>query len=278
MDLVGDSFGESDAPLVLLLHGGGQTRHAWHDTQRTIAAAGMNAVALDLRGHGESGWSEEEEYELDSFVDDTVSVIRALGRPAALVGASLGGLTSLLLAGERDAELCWALVLVDVAPRIEPEGRRRIVEFMLARPEGFASLEEAVDEVERYARHRPRPRDHRGLLRNLRQGDDGRWRWHWDRRMFTGSHPLNTTNEARLEAAALRVQVPTLLVRGALSDILSSAGEQRFLELVPHALAANVAGAGHMVAGDNNVLFSTVVVDFISDVLKKTQPPDRLVG
>jgi pimeloyl-ACP methyl ester carboxylesterase len=269
VELVGESFGNPDDPLVLLLHGGGQTRHAWRDTQQTLADARMYAIALDLRGHGESAWSEEGAYKLDAFVDDVERVIRTLGRPAALVGASLGGLTSLLVAGERDPSLVWALVLVDVAPRIEVEGRQRIMDFLLARPDGFASVEEAADEVERYALHRPRPRDPQGLMKNLRLGEDGRYRWHWDPKLFRGPWPLDTTDEPRLEAAATRVQVETLLVRGALSDVLSPEGENRFLELVPHAVVADVAAAGHMVAGDNNAQFTGGVVDFLSEALRR---------
>jgi pimeloyl-ACP methyl ester carboxylesterase len=269
LTLVGAAAGPEHGPLVLLLHGGGQTRFAWGDTLRTLAELGFRALALDARGHGDSDWSEASHYRIDDFADDVVAVVEQVGPPAALVGASLGGLTSLLVAGERMPELTWALVLVDVAPRIEDAGRQRIVDFMLSRPDGFADLDEAADAVEAYARHRPRPRDPRGLKKNLRQGEDGRWRWHWDRRLFTGDFPLRTDDEPRFERAARAVRVPTLLVRGALSDVLSADGRDRFQELVPHAVSSDIPAAAHMVAGDNNVHFGTVVGDFLSGLVRE---------
>ena len=98
--LTGDAYGPDDAPPVVLLHGGGQTRHAWKGTARQIGAAGFRAVAMDLRGHGDSGRAPEGNYVIDQFVADLRATVAALGRPAAVVGASLGGVTGLLAAGE----------------------------------------------------------------------------------------------------------------------------------------------------------------------------------
>jgi pimeloyl-ACP methyl ester carboxylesterase len=272
--VVGDGAGPVDGPVVLLLHGGGQTRHAWGDTLSTLASLGFRCIALDARGHGDAEWSSEARYRLDAFADDVVAVIHQVGSPAALVGASLGGLTSLIVAGERAPELIWALVLVDVAPRIEDAGRQRILDFMQARPDGFASLEEAADAVAAYANHRPRPTDPRGLKKNLRHGPDGRWRWHWDPRLFTGDFPLRTDDESRFEDAARALRIPTLLVRGARSDVLSAAGMERFHELVPQAVSIEVPDAAHMVAGDNNVRFGNVVGDFLVDLARQGIAPD----
>jgi pimeloyl-ACP methyl ester carboxylesterase len=224
----------------------------------------MRTIALDLPGHGDSPWMEEA-YTIDSLVDRVLGVVESLGEPVGLIGASLGGLISLLIAGERAADLCRALVLVDVAPRIEKDGRRRIIEFMLARPDGFASLDEAAAAVAAYNRERRRPPRPDGLRKNLRQAEDGRWRWHWDPKLLSDRMAVETGSEARFERAAIGVTAPTLLARGSLSDVLSSAGRRRFLELVPHAISTDVAAAGHMIAGDNNNSFSAVVAAFLAD-------------
>ncbi len=291
--LRGEAWGPPEAPPVILLHGGGQTRHSWSAAGRRIAAEGWLSLALDLRGHGESDWAGEGRYRPDHFVADLRAVADWLGRPPIVVGASLGGMTGLLAEGEAGPGLLSALVLVDVAPRIESEGVSRIIDFMLARPDGFASLEEAADLVAGYRRHRSRPRDLSGLRKNLRLGEDGRWRWHWDPafvgrdRTGEGDDPelrrlaladLDPDPEAaageapprarfndreRLLAAARRLEVPTLLVRGRESDVVSEHGVREFLEAVPHASFVDVSEAGHMVAGDRNDAFNEAVLGFL---------------
>ena len=183
------------------------------------------------------------------------------------MGASLGGIASLLAEGEDDAHLCSALVLVDIAPKIEGAGALRIIQFMHGGADGFASLEEAADAVAAYLPHRERPRDLSGLAKNLRPLPDGRLRWHWDPRFLQPGHgPQPGEEPDRLRSAAQRLRVPTLLVRGKLSDLLSEEGAQEFLALVPHARFADVSDAGHMVAGDRNDRFSRAVIEFLREV------------
>jgi pimeloyl-ACP methyl ester carboxylesterase len=262
--LRGDSFGSPDARPVLLLHGGGQTRHSWSGTARRLAREGWHALALDLRGHGESDWSPEGAYDLEDFVQDLALVARGLPRRPVVVGASLGGMAALCAEGEAQAPLLAAVVLVDVTPRLEPRGVVRIVSFMTERPEGFASLEEAADAVAAYLEHRARPTDLAGLAKNLRRGEDGRYRWHWDPKFLSRDRRAgNTLTPDRLLNAARGLRVPTLLVRGKLSDVVSLEGAAEFREAVPHARFADVCGAGHMVAGDRNDLFSEAVVGFL---------------
>jgi pimeloyl-ACP methyl ester carboxylesterase len=262
--LRGDSFGSPDARPVLLLHGGGQTRHSWSGTARRLAREGWHALALDLRGHGESDWSPEGAYDLEDFVQDLALVARGLPRRPVVVGASLGGMAALCAEGEAQAPLLAAVVLVDVTPRLEPRGVVRIVSFMTDRPEGFASLEEAADAVAAYLEHRARPTDLAGLAKNLRRGEDGRYRWHWDPKFLSRDRRAgNTLTPDRLLNAARGLRVPTLLVRGKLSDVVSLEGAAEFREAVPHARFADVSGAGHMVAGDRNDLFSEAVLGFL---------------
>lgn len=269
--LAAEVAGPDDGPPVLLLHGGGQTRHSWHTTLDALGEKGWRAISMDLRGHGESEWAEDGDYSMDAFAGDVLSAVDSLDQPPALVGASLGGMASLAAIGQHpDRTVATALVLVDVAPRTEAQGRDRIGEFMLEHMEdGFGSLDEVVDAIQRYNPHRPRPKDLSGLQKNLRQRD-GRWYWHWDPEFIRGR--LGASDETRtsvvdpdrLEAAARNLRLPVLLVRGRVSDLLSEEGAQAFLDIVPHAEMIDVAGAGHMVAGDRNDLFNQAIVDFLS--------------
>lgn len=268
--IAGDAHGDPRNPPVILLHGGGQTRHAWGGTAATLAREGWYALALDLRGHGDSEWARDGDYRLEAHVRDLASVAASLPRPPALVGASLGGLVSMLAAGESDPPLGSAVVLVDIAPRTEQGGVERILGFMTARPDGFASLEEAADAVAAYQPQRPRPKKLDGLKKNLRLGDDGRYRWHWDPAMMSGERRMNATRDpGRLQAAARRIGVPALLVRGRMSDVVSEEGAREFLALCPHAEYVDVSGAGHMVAGDQNDPFTDAVVGFLRRVLPR---------
>jgi len=262
--LVADDYGNRAALPVILLHGGGQTRHSWHETALALAAAGVRAVSVDLRGHGESGWSDSDHYDLTWFARDAAAVARSFERRPVLVGASMGGLSGILAHGEIAYPLLAALVLVDVAPRMERVGVARVIAFMTANPDGFESLEQAADAVAQYLPHRPRPKNLGGLAKNLRRGEDGRYRWHWDPRWMTHDH--KTTPEqflSRMHAAAQKLDIPTLLIRGGLSDVLSESGAREFLELVPHAEYVDVMDAAHMVASDSNERFSAAILPFI---------------
>jgi non-heme chloroperoxidase len=265
--LAADAWGDPEAPPVVLLHGGGQTRHAWGGTAEALAREGWHAVAVDLRGHGESDWSPDGDYSVEAFVRDVRAWATRWRERPVLVGASLGGISALLAEGESPEPLCGGLVLVDIAARIEREGALRIIEFMQARPEGFARLEEAADAVAAYLPHRRRPRDLSGLARNLRRGADGRYRWHWDPAFLAPRRgPRPDQDPTRLERAARALRVPTLLVRGRLSDLLSEEGARHFLALAPHARFTDVREAGHMVAGDRNDAFTDAVVSFLRSV------------
>jgi pimeloyl-ACP methyl ester carboxylesterase len=250
--------------VVLLLHGGGQTRHSWHRSGPRFVAAGWTTVALDARGHGDSQWAGDGDYSMDALVGDLAAVVDQVGVRPVLIGASMGGMTSLLAVGESavDAE---ALVLVDVAPSTEPEGVRRILDFMASAPDGFASLEDVADAVAAYNPHRPRPTNLDGLRKNVRLWDDGRWHWHWDPAFLAvRDEPRRDSHHQRLTAAAENVAVPTMLVRGTQSDVVSTDGAQELQRLIPHAVVRE-AKAGHMVAGDDNDVFTTQVVDFLRD-------------
>ncbi|SDU22139.1 alpha/beta fold hydrolase [Stappia sp. ES.058] len=269
--LIADVFGERGRP-ALLLHGGGQTRHAWDATGARLAKAGMLAWSLDQRGHGDSDWVEDGGYRFEDFGRDVVAVADRLAeqtgsRPIA-IGASLGGIASLLAEGALKPGTLSALVLVDITPRMDPSGVNKIISFMSERMhDGFASVEEAADAIASYLPHRSRPKSLEGLSKNLRQHADGRYRWHWDPRFIEQRHGRDAEEpgpiEAKLVSAAKALDIPVLLVRGARSELVTDAHVDEFLTLVPHAQYADVKGAGHMVAGDRNDAFAGAVVSFL---------------
>ncbi len=265
LTLAADRWGGGDQ-CVLLFHGGGQTRHAWGGAAERLAAAGWCAYTIDQRGHGESDWSHDGEYRIDRYAEDVRGICRSFPRPPAVVGASLGGIASLIAQGECEEAVLSALVLVDITPRVERAGVERIINFMAAKAEsGFATLEECADYVASYLPHRKRPKDLSGLMKNLRLGDDGRYYWHWDPRFVTNAERrMEDRDPARMIAAAGRLRCPTLLVRGGSSDLVSEEVAREFLDLVPQAEFADVAGAGHMVAGDKNDAFTDAVLPFLS--------------
>ncbi|MFD4476550.1 alpha/beta fold hydrolase [Streptomyces sp. NPDC058471] len=257
-------WGEASGPPVLLLHGGGQTRHAWGRTGPRLAALGWRVIAPDLRGHGESGWSADGDYDLGLFAQDVRALVAELGGRPVLVGASLGGLSALLAAGEAPRAATRALVLVDVAHRPDPRGFRRIAEFMRRAPEGFASVEEAAAAVCAYLPQRSRPEGPAEMGNNLRRRGD-RWVWHWDPRMldsFEGRMDPPGMAE-RLLSAGRHADVPVLLVRGQVSDVVREDVAEQFCARVPGARRVEVAGAGHMVAGDRNDHFLDAIVPFL---------------
>lgn len=266
IDLVGDVWRalKDSNGSVLLLHGGGQRRYSWHRTGEWLAREGWTTYAFDARGHGDSGWAIDGDYSASALVRDLIAIIDLIGEPPILVGASVGGMASLIAVGER-GPIARGLVLVDIAARIEPEGAARIQQFMQGAPDGFATLEEASDAIAAYNPHRPRPKSLDGLRKNLVQGDDGRWRWHWDPAFLDdGTEPERKVRYLRAADAARSVAVPTLLVRGAHSDLLSEEGVREMQELIPHARSVEVGAAGHMIAGDDNDVFTAELLDFIT--------------
>ena len=193
----------------------------------------------------------------------------------------------------RDATtpIASALVLVDVAPQVESAGVDRIRAFMRQGLDGFPDLEAAADAIATYNPHRPRPKDLSGLTKNLRLRDDGRWYWHWDPRV----HGSRGAADGGIDGMPRR-GIPPGAARGGgaaahradaarprrASDLLSEEGAAHMLELVPHAELVDVAGAGHMVAGDRNDRFNAAVTEFLGvwpcDLARPAADPGRYAG
>jgi len=252
--------------VALLLHGGGQTRHSWHGTAARLANNGWTAITVDARGHGDSAWDPFGDYFLDAFVGDLEAIRDTLDQPPVVIGASLGGMTALIAQGE-DPALARALVLVDIAPQVDPVGRERIHDFMTSAPDGFTSLEQVAEAIHAYNPNRPRPTRLDGLKKNVRQRANGRWYWHWDPRFLgvVNDEPTRGVDSDRLYDAARSIRIPTLLVRGTNSDVVTPEAADELLELIPSARKVEVT-AGHMIAGDDNDIFTLHLLDFLADL------------
>ena len=271
VDLRAAASGPASGVPVLLVHGGGQTRRAWRRAAEVIAAQGYRAIALDLRGHGESAWCADGNYALTHFAEDIVAVTRQLAARPHYVGASLGGLSGLLAEGDLNPGGFASLTLVDITPNMSPDGVARITGFMAKHmEEGFASPEEAAEAIAAYTPHRERRGPSDSLKHYLRLGDDGRFRWHWDPAFITGIDAETENMTQRLENTARALRLPVHLVRGQSSDLVTEAAAQDFLKLVPHARYDDIAGTGHMVVGDRNDVFCDVILGFLRQLAETT--------
>jgi len=265
LHLTADVMGDGRRGTVILAHGGGQTRHSWASTAERLAQNGWRAVSLDLRGHGESAWSTDGDYHLERFAEDLIAVAENLPSQPDLIGASLGGMAGMMVEALLAPGTFRSLTLVDIVPRSDPEGVEKIMAFMNANLDhGFDSLEAAAESIAAYLPHRPRPKDLSGLGKNLRLGDDGRYRWHWDPRFVTGMRGGRTHHAMEdFEERCRHIAIPVHLIRGRMSELVSLEAAKAFVAGLPRGWFTDVAEAGHMVAGDRNDAFLEAAVAFL---------------
>jgi len=265
-------WSEQGVPL-LLLHGFGNEAHIWDDFAPFVAPA-YRTLALDHRGHGDSAWDPEHRYDRDAMVDDVEKVREALGIDRLVViGHSLGGRIATLFAGRRPERIA-GLVLVDIGPEVDPRGSTRIrdetsssVDPSFASPAEYARLlslhypAAQPNAIERMARH------------GLRRREDGSYALKMDP-VLRGAMGLTESPEeaeqrerewtaAQWDALA-RIDCPTLVVRGAASDILSPEIADRMVdEVLKQGSLAVVPQAGHSVMTDNPEGFREAVTSFV---------------
>jgi pimeloyl-ACP methyl ester carboxylesterase len=240
-------------------------------TAQALAAKGFRAIPFDQRGHGDSGRPADQGYSFFDFAADSRSLALQIavrfGAKPVVVGASLGGLSSLIGSALAADNPYNGVVLVDVTPRMNPKGVAAVQGFMRDNAAaGFATVEEAADAIAVYLPHRPKPRSLAGLRKNLRHGADGRYYWHWDPAFLDGPRPIES-NRAKVEQAALHaaasLSVPSLLVRGRDSELVQEEQAEEFLRLAKGSEFVDVQDARHMVAGDSNGAFTAAVLDFL---------------
>lgn len=258
-------WGPADGPPVIAMHGGGQTSYMFEETGSALRDR-YHVIAPDLPHHGESDpLTDPSRFGRIALAETLPPLLDEFGvGQTAIIGASLGGIVGLTLAA-RWPERVRAIVLIDVGHRLEEDGVRRIIDF-LGRHESFASLDEAAVAIAEYLPHRKRS-DPTRLRRNLRQRADGRWVWKHGLGRATSLQAAEAANWQDILAGlgddVARVHAPVLVLRGARSDVLSSAGAAEVAELLPNAQVVEVSDAGHLAAGDNPTSTVTLVRQFL---------------
>ena len=248
-------WGEGPAELVML-HGGAQNAHTWD----TVALAlGRPLVALDLPGHGHSGPSSTSSVDIRSNAADVAAAIRALAPEAkAVVGMSLGGITTLALA-EQFPELVRAVVLVDITPGVNQAKAKAISDFVNG-PESFASFDDLLARTIEFNPTRTESSLRRGILHNALQQPDGSWVWRYRRFAETSGPP----DYAWLWDVVSRLTVPVLLVRGMRpQSVVDDDDEAELLRRAPHARVERIEEAGHSVQGDTPVELAALLADIV---------------
>ena len=256
-------------PELVLLHGGAQNAHTWD----TVALAlDRPLVAIDLPGHGHSdGPGDRPEGQLNAAGNavDVAAAIRQLApRARAVVGMSLGGLTTIALTAEAP-ELVRKVVLVDILPGTRPERSRHITDFV-AGPRSFASLDELLERTARFNPGRSRSSLRRGILHNAEQQADGTWVWRWARhRPAAPAAPAPGAEAAaarydQLWTALSAITVPVLLARGLRADsVLGDEQEAELRRRLPAAEVVHVAEAGHCLQGDTPLELTALIQRFV---------------
>lgn len=265
--IVGDGYGDPENDPIILLHGGGQTRNSWKKTGEKLAEKGWYVIATDARGHGDSSWSKQHNYAFDFMRKDILTIVNSLDKTPILIGASMGGMIS-LTALHYHPNLAKALILVDVSPKVEKKGTDRIFAFMSAKPEGYESLESVYEAVKAYLPHRKNIGSLDGLKKNLRKLPNGNYGWHWDPAILTiwmdeSNDITRKETEIFLTNALINLQIPALLVRGGISDVVSLEIVEELRDIAPNLAFVDVAEAGHMVAGDSNHIFTSALLEFL---------------
>jgi len=249
-----------DAPDLVLLHGFTGHARTW-DAFAEAMTDRYRVLALDQRGHGESAWASAEAYGVDEMRADLAAFVAALGLDRfTLLGLSMGGNVAIHFAGGRPAELA-ALVIVDIAPEVEPAGAGRIqasvrtTDVFESRDEAFAAAR-AADSTPPEAHHRHR------IEHNLMRTEDGRWTWRYDRALRAPGAVRVRDPEAGWRAVA-NIAVPTLLIRGEISDLVSPEIAERMLKANANIRLTTVKGAGHSVPLDQPEGFASACREFL---------------
>lgn len=260
-------WGSPDSPAMLLLHGFAQTCHTWDFAALSLCDR-FRVLALDQRGHGDSDWARDGDYSLEAQQADLRAIIGELGvTELVLMGLSMGGRSSLVFAAEHP-ELVKALVVVDATPQLQPVGAQNVRRFVQEADE-LDSFDEFVARVKSYVPHRPEQQIRGGLIYNLKQLPSGRWTWKYDRALRSSRQPLwaEPGLEKRLWRSAELVECPTLLVRGAGSDVVSAEAAGHMCRRMQDCQLVTVEGAAHLVPGDNPAGFQRALAPFVDGLL-----------
>jgi esterase len=249
---------------ILFLHGGGLNAHTW-DVVALMLRNRYRCIALDQRGHGDSEWSPSIDYGVDTQVGDVEGFVEALKLDnPVLVGQSMGGLNSMGYA-VRHSDRMKGLVVVDVGPEINAGGVQRIREFA-STPE-LDSPDAFLDRAVQFNPLRDPTVLRRSLFYNLRQLPSGKWALkHDQRRSSEEASRISTAQRERLAGEVVKIACPTLIVRGALSEVLTDAAAERFAKSLKKARWVRIEKAGHNVQGDNPRGLLEVMRPFLQEI------------
>jgi len=264
LTIAADLFGPASAQPVIFMHGGGQSRSAWRGAARRVAAAGFRGVSIDLRGHGDSNWAPDGNYAFDRYIADLEEAIGALGSPAILVGASLGGHVALVAASQRPDKIA-ALALADVTPWVDENMADGMREEMRSSAVGFDTVEAAAAMVDRLRGTGPHPNP-QGIRRFLREGEHGRFYWRWDPRFVEDRFVRHGGENGLFARAARALTVPTLLMHAEFSTVVSPDQVVTFRKEVPALKVEQIEGVGHMVTGDDNDVYADTLIRFFRSI------------
>jgi pimeloyl-ACP methyl ester carboxylesterase len=239
----------SAEPQMVFVHGGSQNAHTW-DT--VLLDLGVPALAIDLPGHGHSSWRDDAMYSPHSMAVDIAEVIALHAASAKMVvGMSLGGLTSLALAGHAP-HLVQELVLVDITPGVNGDKAKAILDFVNG-PQAFASFDDLLKRTIEHNPTRTIESLRRGILHNAKQHDDGSWQWRYDRRSHIrseNSEPISGDALGKLWELIGTLSCPLTLLRGGTSPVVDDADVAELKRRQGRADVLVIDGAGHSIQGD----------------------------
>ena len=258
-------WGAPDAQPILLLHGGHQSAHSW-DLVSLHLAQKYRIIALDQRGHGDSEWARNGDYSNLTMAQDAQAFVAAIGlqRPI-IMGHSMGGRNTLLMT-RMNPEYPGALVIVDVGPETMEAGRKTISSFV-KRNEIFDDLEHFIRNVREYDPYRSREHIERTVKYNMLERADGKYISKCDYRRWRGEIEVHDENRDAISLGDLAsFKMPTLVVRGANSNILADDAAERFRDALPKGNLVTVPDCGHNVHSQNTLGFIDAVGKFLSSL------------
>ena len=255
-------WGTLGRPRMLLLHGLRGHAHTWDDFSAAMCQA-HHVVALDQRGRGESDWARDGDYSTGEYVADLTEFSAALELGSfILVGHSMGGRIGVTFAARYPARV-HKLIIVDMGPVLDPRGMERITQEIINVPEEFDSFEAVVEYMGTQNRFVSDTVLRRRLQYATRELPNGKIGWRYDREIRESRRRGTVPPFEDLWPALRSISCPTLIVRGADTDILSLEVAEQMVEAMPDAQLVEVPQAGHMVFEDNPDSFLAVVRSFL---------------
>lgn len=252
-------WGDTSKPLIVMLHGGSQQAHSWDFVSLPLSEH-YHILALDQRGHGDSAWAADGDYSTEGHQTDIDAFVSDLGLSGFhLIGHSMGGRNSYVWASQNSEKLS-SLTIVDTGPEAQHRGRNRIQNFREL-PDELDSFEEFANRVQEYT-GRTREQTLGSLKYSIREREDGKWTWKYDKLLRTPGHQTPQLTSEQLWEAVAKITCPTLVIRGGNSDIFAHATMDKMSEVIPNCSTVTVPNAGHLVAGDNPTDFLAAVNSF----------------